>query len=51
MTARLDGVLTVTARGGDGAAVTLPPPVEWELVRSFDSPADSFTAVLPYEQA
>ena len=23
MTARLDGVLTVTARGGDGAAVTL----------------------------
>lgn len=26
MTARLDGVLTVTARGGDGAAVTLPPP-------------------------
>ena len=51
MTARLDGVLTVTARGGDGAAVTLPPPVEWELVRSFDSPADSFTAVFPYEQA
>lgn len=51
MTARLDGALTVTARGGDGAAVTLPPPVEWELVRSFDSPADSFTAVFPYEQA
>ena len=25
MTARLDGVLTVTARGGDGAAVTLQP--------------------------
>ena len=35
----------------DGAAVTLPPPVAWELVRSFDSPADSFTAVFPYEQA
>lgn len=51
MTARLSGTLTVTARGGAGAVLTLPAPAEWEIVRSFDSPADSFTGVFPYEQA
>ena len=47
----LTGERSCTVRDSAGNAFSLPAPLEWEIVKSLDSPAHSFEGIFPCARA
>lgn len=48
---QLTGGFSCAVKDNKGTTVMMPPPLEWEIVKSLDSPAHSFEGIFPSERA